>query len=246
MEDLMNLSLAKMVILNPGAATVLEKHHLDFCCKGKQTLKEAVANNDELLAKVNKELEEIFDKTDSVKGIMFEEYSLTKLIDYIIDKHHGYVKEICPLLYNHTQKIALKHGERHPELARIAEIFVEIKHDFEQHMMKEEGILFPRIKLIEAVYAGLNHDHVALSVFGPIQMMMAEHEIAGKAMEEIRLLSNDFTPPSDACTTYKVAFMELQQFELDLHQHVHLENNILFPKASEMFNKIASEISRLN
>ena len=246
MEDLMKLSLAKMVILNPGAATVLEKHHLDFCCKGKQTLAEAVPNNEELLALVNNELEEIFSKRDAVNMASFEEYTLSHLIDHIIEKHHKYVKEISPFLYNHTQKIALKHGERHPELVRIADIFTEIKHDFESHMMKEEGILFPRIKMIEAIYTGISKDHTALSIGGPIQMMMAEHENAGTLMQEVRKLSSDYTPPSDACTTYRVAFMELQEFELDLHQHVHLENNILFPKATEMFNTIASQISNLN
>ena len=141
-----------------------------------------------------------------------------------------------PVLYTHTQKIADKHGERHPELLRIAEIFSEIKTDFEQHLMKEEEILFPRIKMIEEINTGKRDKNEMQSISGPVQMMMAEHEMAGQLTHEIMELTNNYTPPDDACTTYKIAFMELQEFELDLHQHVHLENNILFPKAMEMMN----------
>src|ERR1017187_6692077 len=134
MEEVKNISLAKIVTMQPSAAAVLERHHLDFCCKGKQTLSEALPDDKELLEKVNKELEDIFNKKEDDGGTEFENYSLTKLVDYILSKHHKYVKEILPVLYEHTQKIASKHGERHPELVKIAELFAEIKRDFEQHI----------------------------------------------------------------------------------------------------------------
>jgi regulator of cell morphogenesis and NO signaling len=233
MEEVKNISLAKMVIMKPSAAAVLERHHLDFCCKGKQTLADALADDKELLEKVNKELEEIFSAKNENASTNFENYSLTELVNHILNKHHKYVKEILPVLYEHTQKVASKHGERHPELVKIAELFAEIKRDFEQHIMKEEGILFPRIKIIDEVSQGLRNKTELNSIDGPVQVMIFEHENAGKLMEEIRILSDNYMSPEGACTTYRVSFLELQEFELDLHQHVHLENNILFPKALE-------------
>ena len=236
MEQINELSLAKMVLLKPSAAAVLERHHLDFCCKGKQTLQEALAHNQALYAEVHNELEELFNKNGQNETNNFEAYSLTDLADYIIGKHHKYVKEILPVLFIHTQKIADKHGDRHPELIKIAANFTQIKMEFEQHLMKEEEILFPRIKMIEEIHIGKRDKSEMLSISGPVQMMMAEHENAGRLTHEIMELTDNYVPPGDACTTYKIAFMELQEFELDLHQHVHLENNILFPKAIEMMN----------
>ncbi len=236
MEQINELSLAKIVLLKPSAAAIFERHHLDFCCKGKQTLQEALANNQALYAEVHNELEVLFSKNGQNEKNNFETYSLTELAEFIIGKHHKYVKEILPVLYTHTQKIAEKHGDRHPELIQIAEIFSTIKSEFEQHLMKEEEILFPRIKMIEEIHLGKRDKSEMLNIIGPVQMMMAEHENAGKLTHEIMELTNNYNPPADACTTYKIAFMELQEFELDLHQHVHLENNILFPKAMEMMN----------
>ena len=237
MIETKELSLGKLVALKPAAAAILEKYHLDFCCKGKQTLNEALANQPELQEKVNSELDALFAQTTG-EVINFEEYSLTALADYIVEKHHKYVKEILPVLYLHSQKIASKHGERHPELIKIAEIFAEIKSDFEQHLMKEEEILFPRIRMIDEMKSGNQGNYSAIQIDGPVQMMMMEHENAGEATAKIRILTDDYTPPTDACATYMVAFEELKQFELDLHQHVHLENNILFPKAMSMMENI--------
>ena len=233
MEQLKELSLAKIVLLKPATASVFEKYNLDFCCKGKQNLASALEGNESLLNQVNSELNSIFNTQDFSSSFKPDTLSLSQLIEYIIENHHRYVKEILPVIYAHTQKIANKHGERHPELIAIAELFSQIKEDFEQHLAKEEEILFPKIIELEKLKNGKIGSQ--LTIGAPIQAMMMEHELAGKLTQDIKSLSKGYTPPMDACTTYQLTFAELKEFELNLHQHVHLENNILFPKALELF-----------
>jgi regulator of cell morphogenesis and NO signaling len=158
------------------------------------------------------------------------------LIDYIINKHHRYVEKMLPIIFMHSQKVAEKHGANHPETDSIAELFAGIKDELEVHMQKEERMLFPYIKRI--LELGESGEEVPFPPFGtienPVRVMELEHETAGKLMAEINSLSSGFTPPGDACTTYKVLYQELKEFESDLHVHIHLENNILFPKAIEL------------
>ena len=136
------------------------------------------------------------------------------------------------------KRYVLKHGEAHPEMKRIKVLFDEIKRDFEQHMMKEEVILFPRIKVLETLFNEGRLSKENLAIEAPIRVMEFEHETAGKMMEEIKKLSNNFTSPVNACTTFRLSLEELKIFENDLHQHVHLENNILFPKALDLQNNL--------
>jgi regulator of cell morphogenesis and NO signaling len=164
--------------------------------------------------------------------------TLTQLADYIVTKHHAYVKAEMPQIFSYLQKVATKHGDRHPEMRKVFELFSVIKNEMEEHMDKEELILFPRIEVAEE--GALAEKTANMNVFyiqHPIQMMEAEHEKAGQLMTEIRELTGNYTPPNDACTTYRLSFAELRAFESDLHQHVHLENNILFPRAIELFQK---------
>jgi len=168
----------------------------------------------------------------------FQKMTLTQLADYIVTKHHAYVKAEMPQIFSYLQKVATKHGDRHPEMRKVFELFSVIKNEMEEHMDKEELILFPRIEVAEE--GALAEKTANMNVFyiqHPIQMMEAEHEKAGQLMTEIRELTGNYTPPNDACTTYRLSFAELRAFESDLHQHVHLENNILFPRAIELFQK---------
>jgi regulator of cell morphogenesis and NO signaling len=162
---------------------------------------------------------------------------LTQLANYIVSTHHDFIKREAPQIAAYLEKIASKHGDRHPELPGIAKLFTSVREEMDEHMNKEEMILFPRIKSMEennkSEQAGSRVNRSFLST--PIHMMEEEHDHAGKLMGEIRLLTHDYTPPQDACTTYKLAFASLRAFEMDLHQHVHLENNILFPKALQLF-----------
>ena len=237
METIEKLSLAKIVTLMPAAAMILEKYNLDFCCRGKQTLSEAISDNSEKLLEVTTELNILFNEKNKTEVINYNTLSLADLIVHILTTHHSYVKEYSPLIHGHLKKITEKHSGRHPELIKIEQLFSEIKLDMDQHMMKEEVILFPRIKQIDSQWKDKNIEKEMIQIEAPIHMMEAEHKIAGEILSKIKELSNNYTAPEDACTTYRLAFDELKHFEHDLHQHVHLENYILFPKAVELQKK---------
>jgi regulator of cell morphogenesis and NO signaling len=160
------------------------------------------------------------------------------LISYIVENHHAYVREALPVLLRHTQKVADVHGQRHPELIHVARLIVRVAAEMTEHMAKEEQVLFPFIaELAAASGAGRAAPQAPFgTVENPIRMMEHEHRFVGDAMAEIRALTDGYTPPDNACTTYRVCFQELQAFEADLHAHVHLENNILFPKAVVLEN----------
>lgn len=233
-------TLAEIVNLKPAAASVFEKYHLDFCCKGKRTLEEACKNDKLTLKLVSDELEHVFETSSSTAEERVEEQSIDNLCAYIRDHHHAYVRRSSPLILAHLEKIVNKHGSRHPELKKILSLFTELADDMAQHMYKEEAILFARIEEVAHASETL-HIHLLPDGFylaSPMTVMEMEHEQAGKLLTEIRELTSNYLIPEDACTTYKLAFRELQDFEHDLHRHVHLENNVLFPKALEVQQKV--------
>ena len=238
-ESLSSLSLAQIVNSNHQAASVFEKYHLDFCCKGKRSLEQACTDQQLSISKVTEDLENIFTK-DSNSTVDFEKMNLTQLADYIVQTHHAYVKNEMPQIYAYLERISSKHGDRHPELYKIFQTFSAVKEEMEGHMKKEELVLFPRIKELEKL---ANNENANLQLNlgylqSPITVMEQEHDHAGNLLNDIRILSNDYTPPQDACTTYRLSFAALKAFELDLHQHVHLENNMLFPKAINTFKEL--------
>lgn len=227
-----NQTLAEIVKGDHRAAAVFEKHHLDFCCKGKRTLQQAC---DELNIRADDLLHEI-SAINLVPGnsVSFDNMSLADLTAYIMKMHHSYVKSEMTPIAGYLQKITSKHSGRHPELIKITQLFIAMKEEMELHMQKEELILFPRIKEAEKYAAGhLPFNFTYLQA--PVSVMEQEHDHAGETMAEIRRLTNDYVPPADACATYKLSYTSLEAFEKDLHQHVHLENNILFPKAMALF-----------
>jgi regulator of cell morphogenesis and NO signaling len=237
-------TLAEIVTRHPMAAAVFEKHHLDYCCKGERTLQEACNNDAALIHIVVSEVERLTRfKGGFGEQPVFDRITLTELVRYIVGKHHHYIRSAMPLLDAHLRKVTGKHGERHPELLRILQLFVEVKEDLEQHLFKEERILFPRIVEIEqaAVSGSLHWIPERNYIAAPIHVMEAEHDEAGGALDEIRRISHGYEPPADACTTYRLVYQELKEFEQDLHRHVHLENNLLFPKAvalQQQFGKV--------
>jgi len=239
MNNQITKSLAQIVNDNHKAASVFEKYDLDFCCKGKRSLQDACIEKSLPVEKLLSELQAVNDNCEV--PVDFQKMTLTQLADYIVTKHHAYVKAEMPQIFSYLQKVATKHGDRHPEMRKVFELFSVIKSEMEEHMDKEELILFPRIEVAEE--GALAEKTANMNVFyiqHPIQMMEAEHEKAGQLMTEIRELTGNYTPPNDACTTYRLSFAELRAFESDLHQHVHLENNILFPRAIELFQKATS------
>ena len=216
------------------AAAIFEKHGIDFCCKGGVSLESACAEKGLDAARIRQELSGLA-HTEATQE-RYETWGLDALVGHIVATHHRYVRSAIPVLQAHTAKVASVHGERRPEVIEIARIFEEVAAEMNSHMFKEEMILFPYISAL--AMARRSGGPAPRAPFGtianPILMMEAEHASAGGAMERIRHLSDNYTPPEDACTTYRVAFQELRQFELDLHTHVHLENNILFPGAMQL------------
>jgi regulator of cell morphogenesis and NO signaling len=243
-QQLSSLTLAQIVNRNHEAAAVFEKYHLDFCCKGKRSLEQACFDQQIELSKVAGELGYIFSK-EITGDIDFEKMNLAQLSDYIIYTHHAYVKNEMPQIYAYLQKVSSKHGDRHPELPEIFKLFAGVKEEMEEHMKKEEMILFPRFKEIQKANRENGKFQMNISYLqSPIDVMEHEHDHAGALLNQIRILTGNYTPPQDACTTYRLSFAALQAFEIDLHQHVHLENNILFPKAIEAFKHL--QVSVMN
>ena len=235
MSTLLNKTLSQIVRENYQAAYVFEKYGLDFCCKGKRPLKEACDDKqvaiDNLLSELNIAL------STNATGQDFDRMSLTELSEYIIRVHHGYVKQNIPQIDAYLSKLALKHGDTYPYLKEVYALFSELQQELTQHMLKEERILFPRIKQLE--FFG-STQFTADAFLSPINIMEEEHDHAGTLMQKIREITSNYEAPEQACTTHRVALAALKGFEEDLHQHVHLENNILFPKAIEQIQTASS------
>ncbi|RJP62986.1 MAG: iron-sulfur cluster repair di-iron protein [Ignavibacteriales bacterium] len=220
---------------NIKAAHVFEKHGIDFCCKGNRPLKEACDEK-------NVSVQTILSELDSVlsSGVQeekrYENWDLKFLTEYIVNNHHSYVRNAIPQMIPHLEKVAFKHGNKYPELIEIKSLFEDVAGEMYSHMHKEETILFHIIRYLVDCKKFNEKPRVGgfKTVKNPIESMEAEHSNAGSALERIRTLTNNFTPPADACNTFQLTYQELHDFEKDLHIHVHLENNILFPKSIEL------------
>lgn len=234
MTSIAEKSLASIVTEHHQAARVLEKHNLDFCCKGKRTLSQACNEKGLPIEEILRELNESF-SINTAAELPFEKMSATSLIGHILIRHHFYVKQTMPQILQHLEKVAAKHGDRFPYMIKVFQLFTAIAEEMTLHMKKEEMILFPRIKEAEKLL-NENNEMIFSKTYlqGPIHQMEAEHDHAGELMYEIRQLTHNYTPPEDACTTFRVCLSELKEFEQDLHQHVHLENNMLFPLTEKL------------
>jgi regulator of cell morphogenesis and NO signaling len=235
MNAAQDMTIREIVANDFRAAEVFQRHGIDFCCKGNRSVEEACASRGTSTASVLRELAEITASPVS-GGPRFNSWDLRTLVTYIQANHHAFVRRTTPVLLTHTRKVAEVHGERHPELADVADLFNDVAEEMIAHMAKEEQILFPYIvALEEASGTGVGVPSAPFgTVRNPIRMMELEHESAGEAMARIRELTNNFAIPESACTTYRVCLQELEAFERDLHEHVHLENNILFPRALQL------------
>jgi regulator of cell morphogenesis and NO signaling len=241
MENIAQMPLASIVKANHHAVPVLEKYHLDFCCKGKRTLAEACKENNISEESVIQQLRAV-QNDERIQHTPFNEMTAEQLINYIVTHHHSYVKQVVPTIYQHSQRVAAKHGDRFPYMIQVAELFGEVAEEMGAHMQKEEMILFPRIKQLEAMIVSSEADKGNLPyISSPINVMEEEHEHAGNLLAEIRRLTDDYTAPANACTTFRITLAELKEFEEDLHKHVHFENNILFPLAENMLQSVAVE-----
>ncbi len=217
-------------------AEVFRKFGLDFCCNGGRTLKEACSQKGIDVGAVEAALSEVDRLPAGRHQLDFSSWDLDFLADYIVNTHHKYVRSSLPLLDELSQKVARVHGRAHPEVIQIAHHYAAVAKELSDHMVKEESVLFPYIK--QLTNANKNGTALARPGFGtianPIRMMEEEHDSAGDHSRRIRELSSDFTLPEDACASYRLLFGKLEEFEGDLFEHIHLENNILFPKSIKM------------
>ena len=231
----------ELVAQDYRAAAVFKKYGIDFCCQGNRTIEDAcVAKNLDSKLVVT-DLNSI-NQVSSEGTTDYKSWPIDLLADYIEKKHHRYVEEKTQEIQPYLDKICRVHGERHPELFEINEHFNAAAGELATHMKKEELVLFPFVrKMAKAKQENTVPDtpHFG-TVENPIQMMMNEHTTEGERFRKIETLSNNYTPPQDACNTYRVTFALLKEFEQDLHLHIHLENNILFPKAIELEKQLTN------
>ncbi len=233
--------IGELVAQDYRASSVFKKYGIDFCCQGNTTIVDACMKKDLDPDLVLNDLEAAVQSSNAA-NTDYKSWPLDLLADYIEKKHHRYVEEKSMEIKPYLDKICQVHGGHHPELHEINELFTASAGELAKHMKKEELVLFPFIR--KMVKAQLSKTTIAAPQFGtvqnPIQTMMAEHDNEGERFRQIESLSNGYAPPADACNTYRVTLSLLKEFEDDLHLHIHLENNILFPKAAEMEKALAN------
>jgi regulator of cell morphogenesis and NO signaling len=230
-------TVREVVLELPQAARVFEKLKIDYCCGGDTPLGEACATAGVEVANLERMLEEVGQAEVQGNGSLdFRKATLSELVGHILDKHHVYTREEMARLEPLIDKVIGAHGGNHPELLGLGGLFQQLCADLKPHMFKEEQILFPYI--VEMERASFQNRPAPFAPFGtvnnPIRMMMMEHETVGDLLRELRALSSNYTVPPDGCISYQTLYQALEAFEQDLHQHIHLENNILFPRAIEL------------
>ena len=216
------------------AMAIFDRYGLDYCCGGGRSLREGCQQKG---VDVESIISEIVALTP--EGGATQELNPAALVDHIVAHHHTYIRMMAPLIRQHLAKVVIRHGSRHPELSAIAAQFETLADELRLHMSKEEQVLFPYILSLSLA---VDHDAPPPpDMFGtiqhPIRMMEIEHQEAGDGMAALRALSHGYSAPDDACNTYRLVLQELDAFEKDLHRHVHLENNVLFPQAVELEEK---------
>jgi len=234
MEIKSNTIIGDIVSVNFNTAQIFEKNNIDFCCGGQVSLVEACEKSNVDLNQLIPELELLVQVSDPDSKYL-DGLELDALCEYIVKRHHTYVSENIPFLRQKLQKLCEVHGESHPELFEVAKLFGEGADNLTLHMQKEEIILFPHIaNLVSQKNGEDSNSDLGCGVLGPIDQMIVEHVAEGERFEKISQITQNYTPPADGCNTYQVTYKTLQEFEQDLHRHIHIENNILFKKAAKL------------
>lgn len=220
---------------NYKTAAIFKRYRIDFCCNGNRTIADATQSKGIDEEKLLSELNEVM--AEKVQGeIDFKSFPIDLLADYVEKTHHRYIEQRIPEITPFLSKVARVHGANHPELLEVEQLFTETAQDLAAHVKKEELMLFPYIRqMVKSSMGNKVRPKTALgSATEYIEQMEEEHDAEGERFRRISELTDNYTPPADACRTYMVTFDMLKEFEEDLHRHIHLENNILFPKSIEM------------
>jgi regulator of cell morphogenesis and NO signaling len=227
-------TVAELVVQRPERARVFERLGIDYCCHGGRTLSEACDQAGMPVAAVRRELK----AEDQKPPLTQEDWTaapLGRLIDNIVEQHHSFLRRELPRVEQLMIKVAAHHGLRYRALLDVAEVFLALQNELLEHMLKEERVLFPLIRRLEA------GEPAGFTVNCPIAVMEVEHRHAGEALQRIRDLTDNYAPPPDGCTAYRTLMAGLADLEADLHQHIHKENNILFPRAAALEESLAKE-----
>lgn len=231
-----NATVGELVVEKPARARVFEKYGIDFCCGGKQRLADACTARGIDPRRIVAELTAPGEWTATAQPD-WSAARLSDLADHIINTHHSYLRAEMPRIAALLEKVVNAHGQRHPELAECRAVYAGLRQELTSHMLKEEQVLFPMIRALEVATEPVAF-HCG-SVENPIRVMEHEHDDAGKALAQLRALTDGYTPPADACNTYRVVLDALETLERDMHLHVHKENNILFPRAARLEARLA-------
>lgn len=236
-QNMSNKTIGEIVADDYRTAKVFEEHGIDFCCGGKIALSTICRDKGLELAVIEQELAAVKLATLD-RSLNYTAWELPFLMDFIVNTHHAYLHENLEQIAGYTRKIAEVHGTNHPEVLKIAEIFGTIVPDLADHLRYEEEVFFPVIKRIDATgKSAALPDTMDLKLLKTgLEKLQREHEEVGDAIHTIRHLAKDYEIPGDACNTFMLTYQRLKEFEDDLHKHVHLENNILFPKAAQLFS----------
>ncbi|MHB1023736.1 MAG: iron-sulfur cluster repair di-iron protein [Acidobacteriaceae bacterium] len=228
-------TVREIALEQPASIRVFEKYGIDYCCGGRKPLAQVCEEHSLQMEAVLAAIESATQE-QTIPGPEWKTAPLGAICEHIISTHHDYIRNELPRLRHFAQKVVARHGADRSELPQIQQLVETVGEELLQHLQKEELMLFPYITNLERNLASCGPQ--SLGCFGtvrnPIRVMMAEHDSAGEMLAQIRTLSSDYTPPEGACPTYRGFYQALSEFERDLHQHVHLENNILFPRAIEM------------
>jgi regulator of cell morphogenesis and NO signaling len=226
-------SVGELALEVPQAISVLEKWQIDYCCKGHRSVTEACADAGVTVSEL---MSEIGDgrKPDAASNLQNEKLSVIQ--KYVVDTHHVFTRNIMETIVQLADKVAMRHGPRHPEVMGVQTIAHRLYDDLIPHMLKEEQVLFPYIENLEnAIDAGdAAPTPFFATVQNPIRMMMAEHDAVGDLLVEARQVTSEYKLPEDACLSFRALYERLMDIEQDLHQHIHIENNLLFPRAASM------------
>lgn len=227
---------------HPATIRVFQRHGIDFCCGGKRPLEQAAREQGLDFEALAGELQTAA-AAPTPEDRNWAEAPLPELVDHIVDHYHGKLRRELPRILEMAEKVASVHGKKHPELQEVLQTFRGLDREMRMHTAKEEQVLFPLIRRMaeQEATGSLPGELRGITITMPIQMMENEHDEAAGALRTLRRLTDGFTPPEDACNTFRGLYHGLAELEADTHQHIHLENNALFPRAAELEHRMRTE-----